>query len=198
MEQFRLWPQILLITGIMIKSVLQPSLKIFLRCLKYKLCAHTKLKKSILVISLFVNKESIAKDWTDFILIYHRPSPAGQSRHLVIRNVWDSLKKKFLTLVVCLVSLIVCAGDKIARPVLADDSSSHYLSCITLHDNNTTSLFQHYKTNCAHSDLIFPSIPFLSKSQHTSKTLRLYPKFYFPEFSQNKSCFVTFKMFSTF
>ena len=83
--------------------------------------------------------------------------------------------------IVCLVSLIVCAGDKIARPVLADDSSPHYLSCITLHDNNTTSLFQHYKTNGAHSDLIFPIIPFLSKSHHISKTLRLYSKFYFPD-----------------
>ena len=37
MEQFRLWPQILLITGINLKSVLEPSLKIFVRCLKYKL-----------------------------------------------------------------------------------------------------------------------------------------------------------------
>ena len=119
----------------------------------------------------FVNKESIANDWTDCRTI-------STLSHTKCFDFWIHwYLKKFSTLVVCLVSLIVCAGDKIARPVLADDSSSHYLSCITLHDNNTTSLFQHYKTNCAHSDLIFPSIPFLSKSQHTSKTLRLYSKF---------------------
>ena len=142
-------------------------------------------------------KNQLLKIEQILFLIYHRPSPAGQSRHLVILNVWDSLKKKFLTLVVCLVSLIVCAGDKIARPVLADDSSSHYLSCITLHDNNTTSLFQHYKTNyCAHPNLLHylvPIIPLLSKSRELFYFIQ---SFYFPKINPVLSllgCFLLYK-----
>lgn len=73
-------------------------------------------------------------------------------------------------------------GDMIARPVLAVDSSSHYLSCITLHDNNTTSLFQHYKTNyCAHPNLLHylvPIIPLLSKSRELFDFIQ---SFYFPK-----------------
>merc|ERR1711860_365816 len=66
--------------------------------------------------------------------------------------------------------------------VLAVDSSSHYLSCITLHDNNTTSLFQHYKTNyCAHPNLLHylvPIIPLLSKSRELFDFIQ---SFYFPK-----------------